>query len=149
MTIIEKEELKKENEKKKAYLRQYRNAKLAAEEIEEEIAEVRRIQMQPAMKSSNGMPHGTIKKDLSDYAAEIDCLISRLMKARYKRIKTYNDIYGKIEKLKNEEEKRVLMLRYIKCMEWEEIRKRMNFSLRRIYQIHANALKHIEINGKK
>lgn len=145
MTLEEKEMLKKENEEKKKYLRQYRNAKLAAEEIEEEIAEVRRIQMQPAIKSSDGMPHGTDKRDLSDYAVEIDYLISKLIKARYKRVKTYNEIYRKIENLENEEEKRVLTLRYIKCMEWEEIRKRMNFSLRRIYQIHGNALKNIKI----
>lgn len=144
MTLEEKEILKQENEEKKKYLRQYRNAKLAAEEIEEEIAEVRRIQMQPAIRN-DGMPCGTNKKDLSDYVVEIDYLISKLIRARYRRVKTYNEIYGKIENLENEEEKRVLTLRYIKCMEWEEIRKRMNFSLRRIYQIHGNALKNIKI----
>lgn len=145
MTFEEKEILKKENEEKKVYLRRYRNAKLAAEEIEEEIAEVRRIQMQPAIKSSDGMPHGTNKKDLSDYAVEIDELLSKLINARYKRIRTYNEIYTKIEELESEEEKRVLSLRYIKCMEWEEIRRRMNFSLRRIYQIHGKALKNIKL----
>lgn len=145
MTFEEKEILKKENEKKKAYLRKYRNAKMAAEEIEQEIAEIRRIQMQPAIKSNDGMPHGAEKRDLSDYAVEIDYLISKLIKARYKRVKTYNEIYRKIENLENEEEKRILTLRYIKCMEWEEIRKRMNFSLRRIYQIHVTALKNIAI----
>ena len=145
MTFEEKEILKKENEEKKVYLRRYRNAKLAAEEIEEEIAEVRRIQMQPAIKSSDGMPHGTNKKDLSDYAVEIDELLSKLINARYERIRTYNEIYTKIEELESEEEKRVLSLRYIKCMEWEEIRRRMNFSLRRIYQIHGKALKNIKL----
>ena len=142
MTIEEKEVLKRENEEKKRYLRQYLLAKRVAEEIEEEIEELRRLQIQPAIKYSE-MPHGTNQRDLSDYIVQEESLINELIKARYERIVKYKEVHGKIEMLKNEEEKRILRLRYIKDMEWEEIRKRVNYSLRRIYQIHGEALKNI------
>lgn len=60
------------------------------------------------------------------------------------------EILRAIESLQNENEKIVMTLRYLKGMRWEEIWQQMEemsgreFSLRRIYQIHGNALQKIK-----
>ena len=80
-----------ENEKKKEYLRQYRIHVRRIHRINAEIAELRSMKISPSM-NNDGMPHGSSQGDLSGYAAELDRMVSELIKERYVRMVEYQEI---------------------------------------------------------
>lgn len=67
------------------------------------------------------------------------------MKYRYQRIKSCKEITDRIERLLKEDEKDVLLYRYIKLMRWEDIAERMKLSRRGVHYLHSNALKNFKI----
>ena len=69
----------------------------------------------------------------------------RYMKARYRRIQMCKEITDKIERMDNEDEKDVLMYRYIRLMKWEDIAVKMEYSWQHIHKIHARALKNFQL----
>ena len=133
-----------ENEQKKEYLKGYRTHVRRINRIETELAELRAMRTSMSM-SNDGMPHGSGQADLSGYAAELDRQERNLIKERYNRIKTYEDIAGHIKKLKSENEKDVLFYRYISGLAWWEIAEKMSFSERHVTRLHGKALAHLEI----
>lgn len=134
---------KEENEKKKEYLRRYHAAELAEREIREEIDDLRMNKMFPAL-IQDGMPHGSSCMDLSEYAAQLDELLTELKDQMELRIRIRREITRKIESMQDETEKAVLRLRYIHWLRWEQIAERMGYSLRNITKIHGKALAHFE-----
>lgn len=135
-----------ENDRKKEYLRSYRQHVRRIHRINAEIAELRSMKLHPSMKPDDGMPHGSGGQgDLSGYAAELDEMIRELIKERYLRIKTYQAIACQIKRMKSRNESDVLFYRYIKAMDWWDIAELMGFSERQIYRIHGKALIHFEI----
>lgn len=99
-----------ENEKKKEYLRQYRIHVRRIHRINAEIAELRSMKISPSM-NNDGMPHGSSQGDLSGYAAELDRMVSELIKERYVRMVEYQEIVRQIKRLRSENEKDVLFYR--------------------------------------
>ena len=143
-TIEEKRE-PSENDLKKEYLRKYRTHVRRIHRINAEIAELRSMKISPSV-NNDGMPHGGCgQSDLSGYAAELDSMVQELIDERYYRIKDYQDIVGRIKKLKSENEKDVLFYRYIRGMDWWEIEEKMKFSERQIFRIHGKALANFKI----
>lgn len=140
-------EEKTENEKKKEYLRRYREHVRRIHRINAEIAELRSMKISPSM-NNDGMPHGSSQGDLSSYAAELDQMISELTKERYDRMIEYQNIVRQIKRLHSENEKDVLFYRYIRGMDWWEIAEKMKFSERQIYRIHGKALAKFRIPQK-
>lgn len=136
-----------ENEKKKEYLRGYEKAMRQMKRHEDKIEEIRgnRINMSVV---SDGMPHSSNRNDLSSYAALLDQEERRYIEARYQRIRICNEITNRIEWLENEDEKDVLMYRYIKLMRWEDIAVKMKYSWQHIHKIHARALHNFCIDQK-
>ena len=134
---------KEENEKKKEYLRRYHAAELAEREIREEIDDLRINKMFPAL-IQDGMPHGSSCMDLSEYAAQLDELLTELKDQMEQRIRIRREITQRIEAMQDETEKTVLRLRYIHWLRWEQIAERMGYSLRNITKIHGKALAHFE-----
>ena len=133
-----------EIEYKKEYLRGYGRAVRQMERSEVKINEMRLNRICPSV-NNDGMPHAHGNNDLSGYVALLDEEERRYMKARYERIKLCSDISDKIERMDNEDEKDVLMYRYIKLMKWEDICVKMGLSWRRIHYIHNDALKHFKL----
>lgn len=133
-----------EIEVKKEYLRGYGRAVRQMERSELKIAEVRLNKICPSV-NNDGMPHAHSNSDLSGYAALLDEEEKRYMKARYERIKLCRDISDKIERMSNEDEKDVLMYRYIKLMKWEDIAVKMDYSWQHLHKIHARALHDFKI----
>lgn len=133
-----------ENEQKKEYLKGYRTHVRRINRIETELAELRAMRTSMSM-SNDGMPHGSGQADLSGYAAELDRQERNLIKERYDRIKTYEDIARRIKKLKSENEKDVLFYRYISGLAWWEIAEKMNYSERWVLKIHGKALVHFKL----
>lgn len=134
---------KEENEKKKEYLRRYHAAELAEREIREEIDDLRMNKMFPAL-IQDGMPHGSSCMDLSEYAVQLDELLTELKDQMEQRIRIRREITQRIEAMQDETEKTVLRLRYIRWLRWEQIAERMGYSLRNITKIHGKALAHFE-----
>lgn len=132
-------------ERKKDYLRGYEKAIRQMERSELKIKEMRLNRMCPSV-INDGMPHGSSQNDLSDYAAMIDQEEKRYMKCRYHRIKKCKEITDRIEQLCNEDEKDILMYRYIKLMKWEDIAVKMELNERQIYRIHLRALKNFKMS---
>ena len=135
-----------ENDKKKEYLRSYRQHVRRIHRINAEIAELREMKMHPSMKPDDGMPHGSGGQEgLSSYAAELDEMINELIEERRQRIKTYKQIVQQIKRMKSRNESDVLFYRYISGLGWWEIAEKMEFSERQIFRIHGKALAHFEI----
>ena len=142
---IEEKREQSENDLKKEYLRKYRTHVRRIHRINAEIAELRSMKISPSV-NNDGMPHGGCgQSDLSGYAAELDSMVQELIDERYCRIKDYQDIVGRIKKLKSENEKDVLFYRYIRGMDWWEIAEKMKFSERQIFRIHGKALANFKI----
>lgn len=142
--VIEEKKEPSENDLKKEYLRRYRTHVRRIHRINAEISELRSMKLSPSL-NNDGMPHGSSQSDLSGYAAELDSMVQELIDERYYRIKDYQDIVGRIKKLKSENEKDVLFYRYIRGMDWWEIAEKMKFSERQIFRIHGKALANFQI----
>lgn len=133
-----------ENEKKKEYLNGYREAKRREKRILEQIQRLRLDKMFPCLQNDD-MPHGHNQRDLSDYAVKMDELMEELKKERLQAVDEYNEIYKTISRLENENEKEVLVRRYINGDKWEEIAIKMNYGYRHIHKIHGSALINIKV----
>lgn len=137
--------IKKENELKKEYLRRYGDAVRAAKQIEEEIRQLRLDTMMPAVVN-DGMPHGSSSgSDLSGYAAKVDAMMEDLRNQMEARIDIKREIIEKIEEMENETEKLILRYRYIHLLKWEEIAVKIEYEYRNVLYIHGKALKHFQI----
>lgn len=138
---------KTENELKKEYLKSYHDSVRACERISEQFEELKLSAMCPGVKTISDMPRATSfnQSDLSDYIVAEDELISELLKARYKRVMVYTDIFNRIEALENEDERAVLTYRYIKKMTWEKIACEVHLEWAQLHRIHARALKNFKL----
>lgn len=132
-------DIKKENEKKKDYLRGYQREKRHLQRLEEERLELRLGKMFPSI-IQDGMPHSSGGGDLSGYMVQMDRLERKILKARYKCVSRLKEIKDRIERLEDENEKDVLMYRYIRGMKWEDIAVKMGYSWKQIHRFHSNAL---------
>ncbi|CAK7079485.1 MAG: hypothetical protein ENTA_01413 [Enterocloster clostridioformis] len=135
---------KTENEKKKEVLMSYQKEKRRVRRLEEQLEELRRNKMSPSV-TNDGMPHGTDKKDLSDYAVKVDEIEQELVAARYSRICAFQEVQKRIEAMEDEAEKDLLTYRYLRGLKWEEVAVRMGYSWRKIHYLHSDALEHFEI----
>lgn len=129
-----------ENEEKKEYLKSYQRSVKREQDILDEIQRLRLDKMFPSIVN-DGMPHGSSQRDLSDYIETIDEMIEDLKTERLKRAKRQQEIEQRIQQMEDEDEQRVLRLRYIKGMKWEEVAVEMGYSWRRTHDIHSKALK--------
>ena len=52
------------------------------------------------------------------------------------------DVHESIRNVKDKDEQLLLRYRYIEFLNWNEIAEKMNFSIRNIHRLHAQALQH-------
>lgn len=70
---------------------------------------------------NDGMPKGSSQSDLSDYIAILDEQIELLKKERLNKVQQYRKIESQIRKMYSEDERKVLRLRYIKGLKWDDV----------------------------
>lgn len=133
-----------EIEKKKEYLKGYEKAVRQMERSELRIKEIRLNRVCPSV-INDGMPHVSSQNDLSGYAALLEQEERRYLKYRYQRIVMCREITDRIERLSSEDEKDVLMYRYIRLMKWEDICVKMGFSWKWIHKLHSKSLNNFKI----
>lgn len=135
----------KEVKLKKEYLRSYEKAVRQMERSELRLQEVQLSRICPAIVN-DGMPHAHNSNDLSSYAVLLEKEKKKYLKCRYRRIKKCKEITDRIERLGDEDEKDVLMYRYIKLMKWVDIREKMGVTERQMYRMHSQALKNFKMS---
>ena len=134
-----------ENDKKKAFLRRYRECERREQEILEEIQRLRMDKMFPSVVN-DGMPKGSQQSDLSDYVAAIERQMGRMKRERLKRARTREQIDLAIRLLENPVEQRVLRLRYLWGLNWKEIGEKMGYNERQPQRIHGSALNNFKMS---
>ena len=133
-----------ENDKKKEFLRRYRECERREQELLEEIQRLRMDQMFPSMVN-DGMPKGSQQSDLSDYMVLLGEQIDRLKQERLEKARTRDQIDLAIRRMENPDEQRVLRLRYLWGLKWEEVAVKMNYSWKQIHRLHGSALDNFEM----
>lgn len=134
----------KDIEMKKEYLGGYEKAVRQMKRHEERIQEIRLNKVSLAVVM-DGMPRARNHNDLSSYAALLDKEERQYIKARYKRMMKCREITDKIERMEKEDEKDVLVYRYIRLMKWEDMSEKMGYSWQYLHKIHARALRNFMI----
>ncbi len=136
----------KENDEKKKYLDRYRRARSSAKELESRLAMLQIDAMVPGQRAADAMPHGSGgDRDLSDYVAKYDEYVTALIRKRQAAQSVMIEVSTAIEALEIEEEKQVLLYRYIHLMRWDEIAEAMHIALRTAFYWHGQALAHFKI----
>lgn len=136
----------KENDEKKKYLDRYRRARSSAKELERRLAMLQIDAMVPGQRAADAMPHGSGgDRDLSDYVAKYDEYVTALIRRKQAEQSVMIEVSSAIEALEIEEEKQVLLYRYIHLMRWEEIADAMHIALRTAFYWHGQALAHFKI----
>lgn len=134
---------KRENEKKKEYLRGFQRLN---REIEQKQYSLSRLMDSRDRVTTiiTDMPRGN-GNDKSLIADEIIDLQNDLQNKLKKAMVLRTEIKNKIEELNEIDQIIVLSYRYIDNMACEEIAERMNFSIRTIYYLHGKALENIKL----
>lgn len=138
------EEQVKSMEEVKQYLNSCLSAKREVEQLETDIAYFRAEKMS-VRHTLDGMSHGSERKDLSDYIVKLEELENRLIRARYKRVTIYTQIFDQIEKMEDDMERELLTYRYLKGHTWEKVADEMFLSYGYCHRVHRKALEHFSL----
>lgn len=133
----------------KEYLKAYQAEKLEADAIEKRIKELERRKQSLEGVRYTWAPKHRERKDLSDPEASIGELVEKYIKKITAYMGKEADILDRLERMKDPEERTVLLLRYINSkndsglpLTWYDIAERMNVSKRTAQYIHGRALRH-------
>ena len=136
-------------EEKIEFLKSYKNIERAMEKTNLEIEEFRLAKMCPSAKIGDGMPHGSNTSDLSDYAAELDAKIRKLLKLNKQRQKALINITDSINTLSDQIEQDVLFHHYILDENWSEVAEYIQYSESQTYEYRNRAIKNLQVIGAK
>lgn len=133
-----------ENEQKKEYLNQYQNANRKYRLLLEQERGLR-LEMQGAKPIEfSDMPKGSGQTDLSTAMAKLDELLSKIEKKKLEMLNIRMDIENRIADMQDGLQGRVLYLRYICLMSWEDICVEIDYSWRQTHRLHSEALKNLK-----
>ncbi len=128
----------------KDYLSQYRDMVWLEQEIEQEIDALRTRYIGKAITYSDMPTAHNSERDLSDYIAKLDELLLELQHRKEQAISIYRSIEQTICRVDLERERKLLRLRYLRCMTWEEVAEAMDYDVRWVYKIHSDALEIVD-----
>ena len=97
----------------KEYLKGYAATKDQADAIEERITQLRELRERVQAVRHNGMPKARKQTDLSDAEVSIDELIEMYISRIASYIGQEADILERIDRIKEADERTVLMFRYV------------------------------------
>lgn len=147
---IEKNE-KAEYEAKKEYLMGYRIACRRIDNLKEQLESLQEIEQSAKSQQLSDMPRGggSGQQDLSVLMTRLEELRAKINDAMAESNKIKLEIEETLWTLKNTEEVKVLRLRYIYFMKWEEIAEMTKYSCSHIRRIHKKAIKNLKMSNNE
>ena len=137
---------REQNEKKKEYLNRYRQAVRKYNSLQEQEKQLRSQMDGPKAIEYSDMPKAYKQTDLSDYMVRLERILDRIANEKNEMQKIQLEIEEKIIDVMDGEQSRILYLRYIQFMNWEDICVEMGYSWRQIHNIHSKALNDLKIS---
>ena len=95
----------------------------------------------------DGMPHGTVRKSLADYAAEIDELEAELREIIAAKFEARRRITWDIEQIPDLKERDLLHRKYIGGESWSQLEKSTGYSRRSVFRLFKAAIEKLALNG--
>ena len=131
----------------KEYLLQYQHIQHEIEDIDRRMAQVRLKYAAPSAINYSDMPKAhNSNHDLSDYVAKMDELTDYMI-SKYTRLRGIEiDIYMRVDRMENQQERELLRYRYIDGMTWTQVADAMLTTERNVYFIHGRALQHFPMD---
>ena len=131
----------------KEYLVQYQHIQREIEDIDRRMAQVRLKYAAPSAINYSDMPKAhNSNHDLSDYVAKMDELTDYMI-SKYTRLRGIEiDIYMRVDRMENQQERELLRYRYIDGMTWTQVADAMLTTERNVYFIHGRALQHFPMD---
>lgn len=136
---------REKNEKKKEYLNRYKNAVQKYKSLQEQERQFREEMDGPQGMEYSDMPKAHRQSDLSDYMVRLDKILSKITSKKKELQELRLDIEDKIADMMDGTQSRLLYLRYIKFLKWEDICVEIGYSWKQTHKIHSKALANFEI----
>ena len=129
----------------KQELARYGQVKRECEQLREQTARIEAIVYSAKGQIITDMPKGTAQYDSMGTAVErlID-LQDRYFKRLSELCGLLLEIENAVDKLKDPAQRAVIRYRYIDCMKWSDICRKMNYEERQIFYIHKRALERLQ-----
>lgn len=138
------------NEKKKEYLNRYKSAVKKYRSLQEQERELQ-LEMGPRGVGYDnvGMPKGSSRPtDVSDYIVKLEKILSKIDDKKKEMQEVRLEIEERIADVTDGTQSRILYLRYIKFMKWEDICVELKYSWRQVHNMHSKALKNLKIDER-
>ena len=131
----------------KEYLLQYKHIQREIEDIDRRMAQIRLKYAAPSAINYSDMPKAhNSNHDLSDYVAKMDELTDYMI-SKYTRLRGIEvDIYMRVDRMENQQERECLRFRYIDGMTWTQVADALCKTERNVYFIHGRALRHFPMD---
>ena len=134
------------NEEKKKYLNRYRESGRKIINLQEELQALREVEQSAKIQQLSDMPKGSGRQqDIAVVLIGIEKLQKRVDDEIIKSVNVRVEIENTLLNVSDAQEAKVLRLRYIELMKWEEICVQMNYSWKQIHRVHKRALENLEI----
>lgn len=131
----------------KEYLLQYKHIQREIEDIDRRMAQIRLKYAAPSAINYSDMPKAhNSEHDLSDYIVKMDELTDYMI-SKYTRLRGIEvDIYLRVDRMENQQERECLRFRYIDGMTWTQVADALCTTERNVYFIHGRALRHFPMD---
>lgn len=131
----------------KEYLMRYSVVQREIKDLDYRMAQLRLKYAAPSAINYSDMPkaHNT-EHDLSDYVAKMDEMTDYMI-SKYTRLRGVEvDIYMRLDRMENQDERELLRYRYIDGLTWAQIADRLHTVERNVYFIHGRALRNFPMD---
>ena len=127
----------------KEYLLRYQEVKREIEDLDYRMAQLRLKYAAPSAINYSDMPKAhNANHDLSEYVAKMDEMTDYMI-SKYTRLRGIEvDIYKRLDRMDNQDERELLRFRYIDGLTWDQIALKLGYSRRNVTRIHGRALLH-------
>lgn len=126
-------------EEKKEYLSMYWQKKKEEENFLLEIEEIKQLVHIPN-QIITGLPITHNNKDLSDLFVRLEQRQQEYLRKRYRAAVVADKILKKINRIKDEESRELLIYRHIKCYSWDKICDKLGYSRTGLYKRYRKAV---------
>ena len=133
------------NQEKKAWLRRYRDLSMEIEYLRAELAMWHSKALNISFTVRDNVIPGSERNPIQDVIENIMGLENEIAQKIEELFLLRNEISRAIQNIKDPRLRNLLHYRYILCLTWEEIAKKLSISLRWVYRKHGQALKEILI----